>query len=467
MTREPYVPREITVHLGAPGTDAPNVRVPFAEYIKNVASSEIYPTWPEQALRANIYAQISFALNRVFTEWYRNQGYPFDITNSTRYDQAYVPGRNVYDNVSLLVDDLFTDYVRKAGHVEPYFTQYCNGTTTRCDGLSQWGTVEDARQGLDAYEILQKYYGDDIEIVRNTPVRSVTPSYPGMPLRMGDAGNDVRVKQVQLNRISANYPGIPKIAQPDGVFGQETEDAVRAFQEIFGLAEDGIIGRATWYEIAEVFVAVKGLAELESEGLRYEEIAHQYPDLLRQGDTGVPVQAFQYYLAVLGRFYESIPEIEADGIFGNATREAVLAAQREFGLREDGIVGRETWQAVYSAYRGVLQAIDPSSAVVDLFPGTVLRIGSQGAAVSRIQQYLNGLSQVYSEIPEVPVTGRFGVQTQKAVTAFQQLFGLEENGIVGPIVWAEIVTQYETLQGGMQRREEQYPGYPLTREETA
>ena len=155
----PYIPEFITVHLGAPNSNAPNVQVSFPEYIKNVASSEIYPTWPESSIRANIYAQISFALNRIYTEWYRSRGYDFDITNSTQYDQKFIQGRDIFDNVSQIVDEIFNNYVRRQGSVEPYFTQFCNGTTVTCDGLSQWGTVELARQGYTPYGILQYYYG--------------------------------------------------------------------------------------------------------------------------------------------------------------------------------------------------------------------------------------------------------------------------------------------------------------------
>ena len=286
MTGEPYIPETITVHLGTPDSSAQNVTVSFPDYIKNVASSEIYPTWPENAIRANVYAQISYALNRVYTEWYRSRGYDFDITNSTRYDQAFVQNRDIYDNVSDIVDEIFNNYVRRQGSVEPYFTQYCNGTTVTCDGLSQWGTVPLAEQGYTPYQILTNYYGDDIEIVTNAPVRINAPSYPGVPLRIGDAGNDVRSKQIQLNRISNNYPAIPKIYPVDGVFGQETEDAVKEFQRIFNLAPDGVIGKQTWYRIAYLYTSVKRLSELNSEGIPFEDVELQYSTLLRYGDRG-------------------------------------------------------------------------------------------------------------------------------------------------------------------------------------
>ena len=191
----PIIPENITVHLGAPSSSAQNVTVPFVDYIKNVASSEIYPTWPEEALRANIYAIISFALNRIYTEWYPSRGYNFDITNSTQFDQAFVPDREIFENIIYIVDDIFNDYVVRQGSIEPLFTQFCNGTTSTCDGLSQWGTVSLAESGYTPYRILQNYYGNDIGIVEDARVGEAGESYPGVPLRLGDAGNNVRLVQ--------------------------------------------------------------------------------------------------------------------------------------------------------------------------------------------------------------------------------------------------------------------------------
>ena len=182
----PYIPETITVHLGAPNASAENVTLPFTEYVKNVASSEIYPTWNESALRANILAIISYALNRVYTEYYRSRGYDFDITNSTAYDQAFVEGRSYFENVSRLVDELFDTYIRRVGFIEPLAAKFCNGTTVTCDGLSQWGSEALAQEGYDSLQILKYYYGDDIELVTNTPIRGITETYPGAPLQSGD-----------------------------------------------------------------------------------------------------------------------------------------------------------------------------------------------------------------------------------------------------------------------------------------
>ena len=264
----PYIPQRITVHLGAPSSNAANVTVNFVDYVKNVASSEIYPTWEEAALRANILAIVSFALNRVYTEFYRSRGYNFDITSSTAYDQFFVNGRSYFTNVARLVDELFDDYLRRPGFVEPLAAKFCNGTTVTCEGLSQWGSQNLARQGYDTVRILRSYYGN-VEIVNNAPIRGITSFYPGTPLRRGTTGPSVVVVQVELNRISQNYPAIPKIPLVDGIFGAQTEAAVRKFQEIVNLAVDGVVGRETWYALVRYYVAVTSLAELRSQGQRF------------------------------------------------------------------------------------------------------------------------------------------------------------------------------------------------------
>ena len=194
---------------------------------------------------------MTFALNRIYTEWYRSRGYDFDITNSTQFDQKYIHGRDIFQSVSTIVDELFNDYIRRQGFVEPLFAQFCNGTTVTCNGLSQWGTVDLARQGYTPYEMLQYYYGNNIDIVFNAPVDLITGSYSGTPLQRGSTGNDVRTLQVRLNRISTNYPAIPKIYPVDGYFRpRNLKSAVKAFQRVFGLTQDGIVGKATWYKLS-------------------------------------------------------------------------------------------------------------------------------------------------------------------------------------------------------------------------
>ena len=348
----PYVPQRITVHLGPPNSDAENVTVSFVDYVKNVASSEIYPTWEESALRANILAIVSFALNRVYTEWYRSRGYDYDITNSTAYDQFFVNGRSYFENVARIVDDLFNDYLRRPGFVEPLATKFCNGTTVTCEGLSQWGSQNLALQGYNSVQIIRSYYGN-VEIVNNAPVAGITSSYPGTPIRRGATGPGVVTVQTELNRISQSYPAIPKIPAVDGIFGARTEAAVRKFQEIFNLDTDGIVGRATWYALVRIYVAVNSLAELRSQGQRYYANSWAVTDPIEYGDRGIKVEHLQYMLSVLAAYIPQIPALTVDGIFGPATRAAVLAAQQRFGLPQTGVVNFDTWNEIYDQYSGI------------------------------------------------------------------------------------------------------------------
>ena len=348
----PYIPQRITVHLGSPDSNAANVTVNFVDYVKNVASSEIYPTWEDSALRANIYAIVSFALNRVYTEFYRSRDYDFDITSSTAYDQFFVNGRSYFTNVSRIVDDLFNDYLRRPGFVEPLAAKFCNGTTVTCEGLSQWGSQNLARQGYSSPQILRSYYGN-VEIVNNAPIQGITTSYPGTPLRRGTSGPSVVVVQVSLNRISQNYPAIPKIASVDGIFGAQTEAAVRKFQDIANLTVDGVVGRATWYALVRYYVAVTSMAELRSQGQRFYANSWANSNPIEQGDRGVKVEHLQYMLNVLSAYIPEIPSVTVDSVFGSGTRDAVIAAQRRFGLPQTGIVNYDTWDEIYDQFSGI------------------------------------------------------------------------------------------------------------------
>ena len=351
-TVTPFIPEQITVHLGTPSSNAPNVTVSFSDYVKNVASSEIYPTWDESALRANILAIVSFALNRVYTEFYRSRGYDFDITNSTAFDQYFVNGRSFFDNISQLVDEFFNDYLRRPGFVEPLAAKFCNGTTVTCEGLSQWGSQNLAEQGYNSDQIIRSYYGD-VETVLNAPIQRNQASYPGTPLRVGSSGPNVVIVQTELNRISQSYPAIPKIPVVDGIYGQQTEAAVRKVQEVFNLTPDGIVGKATWYALVRLYTAVTRLGELRSQGQQFYAINWSPPGGLQPGDTGEKVRLLQYMLSVLSTYIPSIPPVTIDGVYGSATRAAVLAAQRRFRLPETGTVGAQTWNEIYDQYSGI------------------------------------------------------------------------------------------------------------------
>ncbi len=459
----PFIPETITVHLGDPNAAAENVTLPFVDYIANVASSEIYPTWPENAIRANMYAQISFVLNRIYTEYYRSRGYDFDITNSTAFDQSFVKDRDIFENISRIAGEIFNDYIVRGGRVEPLFAQYCDGIEVTCNGLSQWGSVTLAEEGRSPYEILTYYYGDDINLVTDAPIDSPDSSAPEFPLRLGSVGDDVRTVQIRLNRISNNYPAIQKIVEPDGFFSDDTERAVIDFQNIFGLEPDGVVGKSTWYAIRRIYNAVKRLNELDSEGINLSEVTEEFPEDISLGDEGNAVANLQLFINYLATYYNTIPSVTVDGVFGNETRDAVFSAQRTFDLPITGIVDAATWEAIYRAYLGIIGTVPTefTEGVTLPYAGVPLRIGSEREEVRALQEYLNFISQYYPEIPSVSVTGYFGTQTQRAVRAFQRLFGIAELGVVGLLTWDAITGLYSDLYRGVELRDGQYPGYEV------
>ena len=278
---EPVIPEYIVVHAGSPSDgSAPNYKVPYTDYLKNVASSEIYATWPESTIRANIYAINSFALNRIYTEWYRGKGYDFDITNSTAYDQAFVYGRNIFESISVVVDEIFSTYVKRDGAKQPLLTQYCDGKYVSCpQWMTQWGSKELGEQGYTPYEILTHYYGNDIVLDRATKISGAPKSYPGYILELGSRGEPVRTIQTFLNRIAQNYPLIGKVAV-DGVYGPATVQQVKVFQDVFNLPQTGQVDYATWYKISDIYVGVTKIAELRGaeveEGFRGLEEEKEY-----------------------------------------------------------------------------------------------------------------------------------------------------------------------------------------------
>ena len=392
-------------------------------------------SWPEEALRANIIAQVSLALNRIWTEWYPSRGYSFNITGSPGYDQAYVNGRTVFAVMERLTAELFNTFVQRSGDAEPYFTEYCDGKTVTCPGMKQWGTVDRAREGLNALQILRYYYGNRVQLVTTNNIAAIPSSYPGSPLRRGNTGTNVRILQKQLSRIAKDYPSFGKPAVT-GTFDEATENSVKKFQKQFGLTADGIVGKATWYKISYVYVSVKDLAELTSEGETAEGIqsAGGWPGtVLRRGSTGSSVEQVQFWLSDLAQFDSSLVRVSVDGSYGAATERAVRAFQQKQNLTADGVVGQTTWNALYAAWVDAQSDLGGTA-----WPGTALRRGDTGMEVRLVQFWLRLAADNYSALRTVTVDGSYGAATVSAVTAFQSLFGLTADGVIGRSTWNKL-----------------------------
>ena len=445
----PYIPKYITVHLGAPSSNAENVTVTFPDYIKNVASSEIYPTWNESA--------ISFAVNRVYTEFYYSQGYSFNITNSTAIDQKFIYGRNIFENISNLVDEIFNSYIRRIGNAEPLAAKYCNGTTVTCDGLSQWGSQYLAEQGRNSVQILRYYYGNNIEIVSNVPISNVRMSYTA-PVRRGEYSRDVAVIQIALNRISEDYPLIPKIAV-DSRFGESTERAVRTFQEIFNLTLDGIVGKATWYKLIYLYTGMTGLSEINSEGQKYFSSSLEYPDAIELGNTGEKVYVTQYLLQAVSWFYPNIPTVEFTGRFNENDVNAVKELQKMYSLPQTGVVDEKTWDVLYQTFIGIRDALNnalnPIEKEITYLNSLNLNYGDINRDVRDLQEKLNEIAETQSE--RIMANGAFSRQTSARLAQFQKTNGLPQTGILDAETLRQINSVYRQLISNNSIAPTQYP----------
>ena len=415
--------------------------------------------WPEQALRANIHCQISLALNRIYTEWYPSKGYTFNITNSTSYDQYYVHGRTVFDVMVRITNDIFNTYLRKSGTVNPFYSEYCDGKSVTCPGLKQWGTVTLANQGRSALQILRYYYGSSIEIVRTNNIQSIPQSYPGSPLRQGDTGTAVFTLQRQLNRITKDYPFLGLLTV-DGIFGSKMTATVKAFQKLFNLTADGVVGRQTWYKISYIYVSVKDLAELTSEGETSNGTLSNGTwngVALRTGSTGSSVEQVQFWLNTLAQYDSAIPSVTVDGVYGTSTANAVRTFQRKYGLTVDGVVGQTTWTELYDEFL----SIQSDNGTPNAYPGTALRQGDTGQNVRLVQFWLKIARTVYSSLSNVTVDGQFGAATAAAVRRFQSYFGLTRDGIVGRTTWEKLYEVYNDIANRLlssSLRPGEYPG---------
>lgn len=434
--RYPVVPTTITVHLGRPNEASRNITVPFTEYIKNVASNELYPTWPTDALKANIYAIISFTMNRIYNEWYPSKGYNFDITSLPAYDQNYIESSTIYSNISDIVDQIFNEYVVKGNQVQPFFTTYCDGRNTKCDGLSQWGTVSLANQNKTPLEILKYYYGNDITI-KTADTTSAITGYPGYEIGLGSTGNPVLAIERDLKRIRRNYPAIPPINDTLGLYTEEVADAVRKFQEIFNLPITGVVDKSTWYKIKYIYTSVKKLADLYSEGLSLEEVTFLYNDVLKYSDTGIEVEFLNYYLDAISILDPDIPNLELSKVYNDNTITMVKAFQQKYNLPVTGIFTYSDWQVLKNAYDKILKTYPTEymNYVNELYPNYFLTRGMSGDDVRKFQMFLYKICSYDKSIPGVIVNGIFDELTENSVKKIQQDAGLDINGIVGPFTW--------------------------------
>lgn len=437
----PFIPSHIAVKMGPPGSNASIVHIPFVDYIKQVASYELYPTWPEESLRANIMAIVSLALNRIQSNWYRTQGHLFQITSSPVFDQSFIKDHAVYRTIDRIVDDAFNEYVHKVGSVEPLYTTYCDGILETCEGLSQWGSVKLANEGLNALEIMKRYYGNDIEVSQIKHIEDMVEEYPGRSLRVGSKGHPVYLMQLYLNRIALDYPGLLVIYPINGIYDQLMKEAVERFQRLFNLEDTGKIDKDTWYKISFLYVGLQELAQLLSEGILQPEDLSDFKSTLREGDRGSIVSWMQYALNVVSQFIDSVPRVTMSGLFDEETKNALIAFQQTYGLPETGVADRDTWDMLSSVFDRSLRAIPPKDQLYT-YPGTPLSEGSSGEAVQILQSYLNRLSNEFPYIPKVTADGEFGPRTKAQVMAFQRAQRKEPDGIVDMDTWNLILAEY-------------------------
>ena len=442
MYRMPVIPESIVVHLGSPDSNAKNIRVNFIEYIKNVASGELYANWPKEALKANILAIISFAMNRIYNEWYRSKGYNFDITSTSQYDQSFAENRQFFESIYVIVDEIFNQYIVRDGQIQPLFASYCDGRVTTCNGLSQWGSVDLANQGLNALQILKKYYGNDIQIVTDTEMFPYEESYPGYVVSIGDAGDYIRLLKVQLNRIGENYPAIPVLIHDNVYFDVEMEETIKTFQNIFSLPVTGEVNSATWYKIKYLYNDVKNISNLYSEGISMEEVEMKYPMILQLGDKGIYIRDLHYLLNTIAYFDDNIPNVDIRGLeFNERTYQNVLAFQKQYGLDPTGKVDTKTWNKIREVYMSVIHTI-PDKCKYDLnefFPDRYLSRGMTGEDVANLQRFLYLICEATHEIPGVIVSGEFDSLTEQSVRFLQEKFNLDPTGVVTAATWYDIV----------------------------
>ncbi|MDR1700965.1 MAG: peptidoglycan-binding protein [Lachnoclostridium sp.] len=431
------IPAFITVHLGEPMDNrVPDIRIPFIDYIKNVTASEVYPTWPYHSLVANIYAIVTFALNRIYSKWYRNQGYDFDITCSPEYDMCYRKNGPVFENMNSIVDNMFHVYAHIKGDTFPYFTEFCNGVFVTCSGMHQWETVSLAEQGKTPLEILRDCYTDKLELKADSFLQNIEEQYPDKILMIGSSGESVHRMQKYLNQIRKNYQEIPLIEKEDGEYGYNTNNAVKGFQKAFQLIQSGNISKRTWYQISYLYANISNFIRGTDENNRFC-IGYEPPViLLTLGSKDKDVEKLQYLVNRISLYYSSVSPVNQNGIYDRQLEISIRQFQITFGLTSNGRVGPNTWNKLYCVYHGIRNMERPAN-----YQGE-LRNGSTESNVRLIQQYLSDLRIKYPNLAPITVDGIFGPNTKEAVMTYQEQFHLPPDGIVDQKTWDEIVSRW-------------------------
>ena len=454
------IPEFITIHLGEPNENGEIITVPFVDYIKNVVCSTIYPTWNDEAIKANVYAIVSLSLNRIYTNWYRSKGYGFEITSSPSYDQMYVKGRNLFRNVCNIVDDIFDKCIKVNGFHQPFLAK-CDNVTSDYRVLSRWGSFRLAEDGMDALNILKKYFGDNIELIEVPNIECIIKKYPDRELHQGSYGKDVKFLQKALNLIGSKYQGISKISDITGNFGEQTEKAVRDFQKIFNLKVDGIVGKKTWKKICLVYSLIKRLFGDYND---VEEGAINNVSL-RFGNEGPLVKELQHDLNDILKYTSWHEKLEEDGIFGEKTKKSVEDFQKIFGLIVDGIVGKDTSSRIKYVKKNIKSLQDFIKNSLDknkrddkgscshenrnedkkfeaILP---IKYGDKGKHIEKLQELFNTVSKYYNFLDTLVKDGIFGPNMERFIKNFQRRFGLIVDGIVGN----ETLTKLKALENAI------------------
>lgn len=442
------IPAFITVHLGAPNSDAESVTVSFPDYIKGVGSASLSADIPPEALRALIYGQMTLTLNRIQERTYRKQGKSYDITSDPNYDQYYVYGVPVPEEINSEVNRLFGGYIAQGNDVKPIDVKICYTENERCRGMSVGGAIALSDRGYGYLDILKYYFGRDVYIAEDALVKGLSNALDvSYPQFSGSSGSNVTGLQIMLNYVGKSYTTIPYIENPDGIYGYETEESVRELQRLFNIEQSGIFDQKTYYALLYAFDRIKTLSDLVEQGIELSEIPTELRSELKYGSIGNSIKLLQYWLSFLSAFEERIPPLDVIGVFGEKTYRSVVAFQELFGLEPSGVVYSDTWNALNGVYEGLYDSLPEfiiSDSAVDYY-GNLLVLGSVGVDVRYLQLYLNKVAEYYTDNPSVEVNGEYDIATEASVRAFQELFGIKNTGVVSSTTWNRLSDVYDAI----------------------